>query len=117
MTSTLQFNPVFSVSPVVTQHPHAQNVTNSEGTITLMCMATGFPAPRITWFHNNTMEDSSVYTGEAINVYTTWSTLVKSMAETNDSGEYFCRAAVDGYGDVDSNTVTVLVQGKFFMYI
>ena len=99
---------------MVTDHPQAQNVTSFEGNITLTCLATGFPAPRITWFHNNTMEDSSVYTSETINVYTTRSTLVKSMAETNDSGVYFCRVAIDGYDDVDSNTLTVLVQGEFY---
>ena len=36
-----------------------------------------------------------------------------SMPATNDSGMYFCRAAIDGYDDVDSNTVTVLVQGGY----
>ena len=78
----------------------------------LRCIATGFPAPTITWFHNNSIEDNSSYTSEMINDYTTKSIFVMSMPETNDSGMYFCRASVDGYDSVDSNTVTVLVQGE-----
>ena len=104
------------VSPVVTEHPQHQNVTSFEG-IMLSCTATGFPAPAITWFHNNSMEDNA--SPQRINDYTTRSIFIMSMPATNDSGMYFCRAAVDGYDDVDSNTVTVLVQGEhsFCMYI
>ena len=40
-----------------------------------------------------------------------------SMPATNDSGMYFCRAAIDGYDDVDSNTVTVLVQGGYLCIV
>lgn len=35
------------------------------------------------------------------------------MAELNDSGEYFCKAIVDGYSDLDSNTAIVLVLGEY----
>ena len=49
---------------------------------------------------------------QRINDYTTRSIFIISMPATNDSGMYYCRAAVDGYDDVDSNTVTVLVQGE-----
>ena len=94
------------------EHPQDQNVTSIEGIIMLNCTATGFPAPTITWFHNNTMEDDTSYTSEMINVYTTRSIFIMSMPTTNDSGMYFCRAAVDGYDNVNSNTVTVLVQGE-----
>ena len=97
---------------MVVEDPRDQNVTSFEGTIMLSCTATGFPAPTITWFHNNTMEDSSLYTSEMINAYTTLSTFTMSMPATNDSGMYFCRAAINGYDDIDSNTATVLVQGE-----
>ena len=96
----------------MTEHPRDQNVTSFEGTITLSCIATGFPAPIITWFHNNSIEDNLSYRSENINDYTTRSTFCMPKPATNDSGMYFCRASVDGYDAVDSNTVTVLVQGE-----
>ena len=102
---------LYIVSPFVTEHPQDQNVTISKDNITLNCTATGFPSPTITWFHNNTLEVNTFYISEAINAYTTRSTFTKSMAETDDSGAYFCRAVIDGYDDVNSDTVTVLVQG------
>ena len=113
-TGIYEYCSVFPVSPTVIEHPQNQNIIGFEGTVTLNCTATGFPAPMITWFHNDTLENSISYTAEAINVYTTRSTFefMMSMAETNNSGTYFCRAAVDGYDDVDSNMATVLVQGE-----
>ena len=113
----LSFFPTFSVSPVVTEHPPDQNVTSFEGTIMLSCTATGFPAPTITWFHNDTLENSVFYTTEDINCYTTRSTFIKLRAETNDSGTYFCRAEINGYDSVDSNEAIVLVQGEFPIFI
>lgn len=101
------------VSPIVTEHPQAQNVTNLNGTIHLSCTVTGFPSPAITWFHNNTQEDNILSTTEAINDYTTRNTFIRSMAELNDSGEYFCKAVVDGYSDLDSNIAIVLVLGEY----
>ena len=97
---------------MVTEHPRNQNVTSFEGNITLSCTATGFAAPTITWFHNNSMEDNALYTSEMINAYTTRSTFIMSMPATSDSGRYFCRAAVDGYDEVHSSRVTILVQSE-----
>ena len=97
----------------MTEHPRDQNMTSFEGTIMLNCTATGFPAPTITWFHNNTMEDNTSYTSEMINNYTTRSTFILSMPATSDSGMYLCRAAINGYDDVDSSRITVLVQGEY----
>ena len=102
----------FVVSPIVTGHPQAQNVTNLEGTIQLSCTVTGFPLPGIIWFHNNTLEDSNLSSTDTINVYTTRSIFIKSMAVLNDSGTYFCKAVIGGYDDMDSNMVIVLVQGN-----
>ena len=102
----------------MTEHPRDQNVTSFEGTIMLNCTATGFPAPTITWFHNNTMEDNTSYTSGMINNYTTRSTFILSIPATSDS-MYLCRAAINGYDDVDSSRITVLVQGEslFFLII
>ena len=88
-------------------------MTSLEGTIHLSCTVSGFPSPEITWFHNNTIEENRLSTIEAINEYTTRSTFIRSIAELNDSGTYFCKAIVDGYSDLDSNTVIVLVQGEY----
>jgi hypothetical protein len=101
------------VSPIVTEHPQPQNVTSLEGTIHLSCTVVGFPSPAITWFHNNTLENNSLSTTDAINDYTTRSTFIRSMAELNDSGAYFCKANVGGYRDLHSNTVIVLVLGEY----
>ena len=108
----------YVVSPIVIEHPQAQNVTSLEGTIQLSCTVAGFPSPAITWFHNNTLEGNNLSTTEAVNVYTTRSTFIRSIAVLNDSGAYFCKAVVDGYSDLDSNTVIVLVQSKHqFLYV
>lgn len=96
---------------MVTEHPQDMNVTIIEGIIILTCTATGFPSPTITWFHNDTLDVIESYATETVNVYTTKSTFTRSSPMTNDSGWYFCRAAIDGYDDVNSDIVTVLVQG------
>lgn len=101
------------VSPLVTEHPQDQNVTIFEDNIMLTCTANGFPPPTITWFHNNTLEVNSSFITAEFNTYTSRSTFTKSTIGTNDSGTYFCRAIIDGYGDMNSDTVTVLVQGEY----
>ena len=111
--SLIMRNLQYVVSPIVTEHPQAQNVTSLEGTIQLSCTVAGFPSPAITWFHNNTLENNNLSTTEAVNVYTTRSTFMRSIAVLTDSGTYFCKAVVDGYSDLDSNTVIVLVQGEY----
>ena len=101
------------VSPLVTEHPQDQNVTIFEDNIMLTCTANGFPPPTITWFLNNTLEVNSSFITAETNIYTTRSTFTKSTIVNTDSGTYFCRAAIDGYGDINSDTVTVLVQGEY----
>ena len=95
------------------EHPESQNVTLFEGTIHLSCTATGFPSPEIFWFHNDTLEVGNMSSSEAINAYTTRSTIMTSNPSRNDSGAYYCGAFVEGYDDFNSNTVLVLVQGRF----
>lgn len=92
-------------------HPQAVNVTIFEDIIILTCTATGFPSPVITWFHNDTLDTTGSFSSFALNYFTTMSTFVKFSPMSNDSGGYFCRAAVNGYDDASSDTVTVLVQG------
>ena len=77
----------------------------------LVCEATGFPAPAITWFQNDTEQDNTTFTNEQVNVYTTRSVFMMPMPDRNDSGQYHCQATVDGYEAVNSNTSLVLVQG------
>ena len=101
------------VSPLVTGHPQDMNVTIFEDTIILTCTATGFPSPTITWFHNGTLDILGSYTTVAVNVYTTRSTFMKLSPMTNDSGGYFCRAAVNGYDNANSDVAIVLVQGDY----
>jgi hypothetical protein len=109
---TFYISPIIVVSPVVTEHPRNQNVTSFEGNITLSCTATGFAAPTITWFHNTSIENNALYTSEMINAYTTRSIFIMPMPATSDSGLYFCRATINGYDEVDSSRVTILVQGE-----
>ena len=99
------------VSPLVTGHPQNMNVTIFKDTIILTCTATGFPSPIITWFHNGTLDILGSSTTVAVNVYTSRSTFMKLSPMTNDSGGYFCRAAVSGYDDTNSDVAIVLVQG------
>lgn len=101
-----------AVSPVITKDPQDQNVTSFEGIIILSCEATGFPAPVITWFHNDTEVNDTTYTSEQVNAYTTNSTLTRMMPDSNDTGDYYCQASVEGYEEVNSDTALVLVQGK-----
>ena len=98
---------------MVTADPEAQNVTSGEGIIQLSCTASGFPPPTIVWFHNSTIEDfESFFTEENLNFYTTRSNFTMSVSSLNDSGSYFCRAIIEGFDDVDSKSVIVLVQGQ-----
>ena len=87
-------------------------MTIGEGTIQLTCVATGFPPPTISWFHNNTLEDENFYLTEDVNFFMTRSNLTKSMAQLNDSGSYLCRVFIDGFDEIVSNTAVILVQGN-----
>ena len=100
------------VSPLVTDHPQDKNVTIFEDSVILTCTAVGFPSPTITWFHNGSVEVNSSYITENVNYFTTRSTYSKLRAESDDTGGYFCVAAIEGYDNVNSNTVIVLVQGE-----
>lgn len=101
----------------MTEHPRDVNVTIIEGAIVLTCTATGFPSPTITWFHNNTLNVIGSYATESANVYTTKSIFTRLSPMTNDSGRYFCSAAIDGYDDVHSDIVMVLVQGEKLLIV
>ena len=99
----------------MTEQPQDKNVTVFEDSVVLTCTAVGFPSPTITWFHNGSLEvNNSSYITEDVNYYTTRSTYSKLRAESDDTGEYFCVAALEGYDNVNSNTVIVLVQGENF---
>ena len=100
-----------TVSPMVTSvypDPSQMNYTVNMGdVVTYQCVATGIPAPSITWFRNGTeLSNSRVTvsdlseaalvednTGEMI--LQTSRTLNLSMTEDGDSGSYECRASND----------------------
>lgn len=95
------------VSPMFTEHP----TTSCDGAIMLNCTATGFPAPTISWFHNGSLENSTLYTNIASDLYTTESILLKPVRGISDFGAYHCKASVNGNDSVDSTVAMLSSQG------
>ena len=95
------------------------NVTSFQDNITLICNASGFPIPRISWTHNETVVNASdrIIIMENPLSRSIMSTLTVVMAMTNDSGSYACNAtSIDGVFTEDiGGPVTVLVQGKYVL--
>ena len=119
-----------AVSPMVTSvypDPSQMNYTVNMGdVVTFQCVATGIPAPSITWFRNGTELSNSRVTlsdlSEATNVadvddtremiLQTSRTLNLSMTEDNESGSYECRASNDGTPGEDSESLELIVQSE-----
>ena len=87
----------------------------------LACNASGFPIPTISWSHDGTeVTDSS-----RLNIDTddgdrsSLSTLMINAADVamNDSGTYQCHAAGANGSLVDSDDVTILVQGMISLFM
>ena len=111
--------------------PSQMNYTVNMGdVVTFQCVATGIPAPSITWFRNGMAFNSSANfrvtlsdpseattvadvdnTGEMI--LQTSRTLNLSMTEDNDSGSYECRASNDAMSGEDSEPFELIVQSKY----
>ena len=118
-----------TVSPMVTSvypDPSQMNyIVNMGDVVTYQCVATGIPAPSITWFRNGTeLSNSRVTlsdlseaalvednTGEMI--LQTSRTLNLSMTEDGDSGSYECRASNDAMSGEDSEPFDLIVQSKY----
>ena len=89
-------------------------------TVTFECVATGIPAPSITWFRNgselNTTADPRVTIsdpsdrendGDIIQVN---GTLTLVMTEDDDSGSYECNAMNDASPGEDTASFELIVQ-------
>ena len=111
---------VTSVYPDPSQTTYTVNVG---GVVTFQCVATGIPAPSITWFRNGTeLSDSRVTLGDPSEntttdgdgemILQTTRTLNMSMTEDGDSGIYECRASNDATPGEDSESFEVIVQSK-----
>ena len=118
---------LFPVSPMVTSvypDPSQMSYTVNMGdAITFQCVATGIPAPSITWFRNGmelsnsrvTLGDSSESTatdGDGEMILQTTHTLNLSMTEDGDSGSYECRASNGATPGEDSESLELIVQSK-----
>ena len=89
------------------------NVTTTEEVI-LTCIASGYPAPCISWTHNGTdidENDNRISITESNGPKYVMNTLTVSGAMINDSGEYVCNTA-NTFSTAVGGPVIVLVQGK-----
>ena len=119
---------LFPVSPMVTSvypDPSQMNYTVNMGdAVTFECVATGIPAPSITWFRNGTElsnshvtlndpSESSAMDGDGEMILQTSCTLNLSMAEDGDSGSYECRASNDATPREITESFEMIVQSKY----
>ena len=114
-----------AVSPVVTS---VMNYTmNLTETTTFQCVATGIPAPSITWFRNGTELSSTtdprvtlnnpsdavtVLDDAGDNILQVTCTLSLRMSEDGDSGSYECRASNEATPGEDRESFELVVQSK-----
>ncbi len=103
-----------SVAPYITEFTTPPTIP-SGGPGTLTCVATGFPAPQVMWYHNGSLllsDGRVIVSGMVVDLVVT-STVDVSSANSNNSGNYSCRveSSVQGY-DVLIRSATVLVQGN-----
>ena len=112
---------VTSVYPDSSQMNYTVNMGD---VVTFQCVATGIPAPSITWFRNGTelsnsrvtLGDLSEATSVADNagemIFQTSRVLALSMTEDDDSGSYECRASNSATNGSDTETFELIVQSK-----
>ena len=104
------------VAPLVLNAPSDLHVATA-GDVTLMCSASGYPVPSISWTHNGTAvnESDRITIIQESNTRSSTSVLSISAAVANDSGEYTCIASspVSDFQTVSSEPVTVFVHGGF----
>ena len=98
---------------------------NLTETATFECVATGIPAPSITWLRNGTeLEESNprftfnepsqnplMSEGELLSVQVT-RTLTLEMTEDGDSGSYECSVSNDATPGEDSSSFELVVQSE-----
>lgn len=102
-----------AVAPYITGVSGRTVVTTEDSTI-IFCEGEGYPAPNVTWYHNESapMEDTRVTIKNTIeNDVIVTSEIIISMARMNDSGNYTCSlSSISTYEGV-SSTIVVFVQG------
>ena len=90
-----------------------------DNTATFQCVATGIPAPTITWFRGGVELNSLVMLNapsistNAEMVYQVIHTLTLNITEDNDSGTYQCRATNAAMPGIDTMDFTLIVQSEF----
>ena len=107
-----------AVVPLILIPPNDLNVTAAES-FSLVCSASGYPTPSISWSHNGTAVNGNdglwiIIVQENSNG-SSLSTLSISTAAAKTSGEYTCivSSPVSDFQTVSSRPVTVLVQGRY----
>ena len=111
---------VTSVYPDSSQMNYTVNMGD---VVTFQCVATGIPAPSITWFRNGTElsnsrvtlgdpSESTTTDGDGEIILETSRSLNLSMTEDGDSGSYECRASNDATPGEDSESLDLIVQSE-----
>ena len=93
--------------PEITVHPKAETISEREN-LTLVCNATGNPAPTLSW----TRDGSPVDTSGRISISDDKKQLTITNVSRTDSGEYRC-VANNSLGNETSNVATLDVQCKY----
>ena len=106
-----------TVGPEISVPPVEENVTTTEDLV-LICSATGFPVPDITWRHNQTgldvMNRDDINVTEVVSDRDLMSTLCVTNTSVNASGLYACDASSSNFAPAMSDAVLVLIQGKCY---
>ena len=112
---------LFTVAPRILEPPSSHNITFKEDDIMLLCNASGFPVPTVSWLHN----DSDVTAETRLRIETQVGKrsvlsilmIVNTSVTVNDSGEYVCTASsgITGLQDAVSTPALVLVQGMYII--
>ena len=98
---------MFTDQPEITVHPKAETISEREN-LTLVCNATGNPAPTLSW----TRDGSPVDTSGRISISDDKKQLTITNVSRTDSGEYRC-VANNSLGNETSNVATLDVQCKY----
>ena len=120
------------VSPMVTSvYPdpsHMNYTVNMGDVVTFQCVATGIPAPSITWFRNGTelstgnnsrvmlgnlSEATSVADNAGEMIFQTSRMLALVMTKDGDSGSYECIASNNATNGSDTESFELIVQSKY----
>ncbi len=114
-----------AVTPEVTSV--INHTVNMGDPVTFQCVATGIPAPSITWFRNGVELNSTVNSRVALNnhsnpqpiidgmegmIFEVTRSLTLGMTEDGDSGGYYCTANNDATPGEDTVAFQLIVQSE-----